>query len=401
MAKTSGGVTPAIWVAILNYDRAKWSWGDHHFIISSFSGKSVNLLDYFGQLTLEVILSAAFGVKENIQQSPDNQILLKAKGVFRIPSFVRALNRLPFGGVILRILLWFRGNSNFLVNIASSIIADRRRGSKSARKDLMQLMLTAHGDKTVQGIPKLTDDEIVAQSVIFLLAGYETSSNTLAVTAHNLAIHPEVQEKLRQDIKNVFDNSPDADLYDVVQNLDYLDCVINESLRLFPPAFQMNRKCLEACDINGVHFPAGIEVIIPFYSIHRDPVAWPEPEKFDPERFRSPAKESRHPLHFMPFGSGPRTCIGMRFAQMEVKTTLVGILRKYRLVRCPETQHPLPMLAGATLTPRDGVFVRVEKLRWIAFPVTFEEHHGKIFTVLILNRSRAGSLNACRRAQLS
>ena len=84
-------------------------------------------------------------------------------------------------------------------------------------------------------------------------------------------------------------------MYDLVHQIEYLDCVINEAQRLYPPVYTMNRECKKACTINGVHFPAGIEVILPFYVLHNDPDAWPDVDKFDPERFRGPNKDKFHP----------------------------------------------------------------------------------------------------------
>ena len=98
------------------------------------------------------------------------------------------------------------------------------------------------------------------------------------------------------------------------------------------------------------------------YFLHRDHDVWPNPEKFDPERFRSPVKDTRHPYQFLQFGLGPRSCIGMRFALMEIKIALVKFLMKYKFVRSPETQVPLEILAGVTLIPKYGVHVRIERV---------------------------------------
>lgn len=226
----------------------------------------------------------------------------------------------------------------------------------------MQLMLTAHEESTDHGVSKLTDEEIVAQCVAFLLAGHETSMITLSTTAYHLALHPDVQEKLRKEIGKYMEMNPGASLYELSHGIEYLDCVINETQRLCPPAHQLNRECTQDCNINGIPIPKGIEIIIPFYALHHDPDAWEDAEKFDPERFRGPAKDTRHPYQFLPFGAGPRNCIGMRFALLEIKIALVKILMKYKLVRSPETQVPLVMHAGNTLSPRDGVHLKVESV---------------------------------------
>ena len=213
----------------------------------------------------------------------------------------------------------------------------------------MHLMLTANEDSTEKGLSKLTDEEIIGQCQIFLFAGYETSSNTLAYISYQLALNQNVQDKLREEIKEAVKRNPNSSLYDLSHDIDYLDCVMNESLRLNPPLAQVNRECVDDYKFNDIYIPAGLQVIITVYFLHRDHDVWPNPEKFDPERFRSPAKDGRHPYQFLPFGLGPRSCIGMRFALMEIKIALVKFLMKYKFVRSPETQVPLKILAGVTL----------------------------------------------------
>ncbi|XP_078377321.1 cytochrome P450 3A21-like [Oculina patagonica] len=149
-------------------------------------------------------------------------------------------------------------------------------------------------------------------------------------------------------------------LLKVTQNIEYLDCVIKESQRLCPAAAQVNRECSEDFDLNGIHIPPGTEFLIPIYVMHYDPDAWQNPEKFDAERFRSPAKDSRHAFQYMPFGAGPLNCIGMRFALMEVKMALVRILMKYKFKTSPETKMPLEIRVGITLSAKDGVLVKVQ-----------------------------------------
>ncbi|KAK3704538.1 hypothetical protein QZH41_006326 [Actinostola sp. cb2023] len=202
--------------------------------------------------------------------------------------------------------------------------------------------------ENADGSAKLDDDQMISQSVTFLLAGHETSNNTLAMSAYHLALNPDVQERLRCETLIAQQTNPDKPLYELGQELEYLECVNNEVLRLGGPGHMINRSCSKPYKINDVTtIPAGMEVIIPIYSLHHDPEAWPEVEKFDPERFRGDAKESRHPFQFIPFGEGPRNCIGKRFALLEVKITLVNILTNYKIVRCPrETQVPLKMIAG-------------------------------------------------------
>ena len=329
----------------------------------SFTDQSVNMLDWFSKLTLEAILSTAFGVDTNIQMGENTEMLQKAQAIFKIPLIVRQIERLPFGTLFFSLLSTIFGNQpTYFLGIVDEIIKTRRQQGFMGRKDLLQLMMMAKDETTVEGVSRLTDEEIVAQSVFFLLAGYETSSNTLSFTAYFLATNPDVQEKLRTEIKDAMESNADISLYELTHSIEYLDCVIKESQRMFPPGSQANRECSEDYDLNGIHIPAGTEILIPIYALHHDPDAWQDPEKFDPERFRGPSKDAIHAFQFLPFGAGPRNCIGMRFALMEIKIALVKILLRYKFVQSPETQVPLIIHPGGTLSARDGVLVRVESI---------------------------------------
>ncbi|XP_068749938.1 cytochrome P450 3A8-like [Montipora capricornis] len=326
--------------------------------------QSVDMLDWFSKLTLEVILSTAFGVDAKIQLGENGDIVTETKKFFRTPQILRNITRLPFGYLVIKFLQALKGiDASYMEKVAQEVVKGRRQHGHTGRKDMLQLIMTAHEETTEEGIIKLTDDEIVAQSFVFLIAGYETSSNTLSFILYHLAVNPDLQDKLRAEIKEAIESdSGNKTLYDVCRELEYLDCVIKEALRLNPPAAFANRECAEDYDNNGIHIPAGTEIIIPIYALHHDPDAWEEPETFNPERFRGPANDTRHAFQHLPFGAGPRNCIGMRFALLEIKIALVKILMKFKFVRSPETQVPLIIHSGITLSAKDGVNVRVESL---------------------------------------
>ena len=322
------------------------------------------MLDWFSKLTLEVILSTAFGLEAEVQNGKDNELLTEGKKFFSTPQIIRQISRLPFGPALLRFLSMLRRQRpEYFQEVATEILKARRQQGFSGRKDLLDLMMHATDETTTEGVSRLSDEEVVAQSVVFLLAGYETSSNTLAFTLYYLVVNPEMQEKLRTQIREALEtNAKKGCLYDIVKNIDYLDCVIKESQRLCPPAIHVNRECHEDFDLSGIHIPAGTEVVIPIYALHHDPDAWEDPEKFDPERFRGARKDTHHPFQFLPFGGGPRNCIGMRFALLEIKIALVKILSKYKFVRSAKTQVPLMLHAGGALSAKGGVLVIVESL---------------------------------------
>lgn len=328
------------------------------------TGQSVDMLDLFSQMTLDVILSTAFGLKTNIQTDPHSPVTKEAERLFQRVWLSPYLQIFPCSAFIRRTIAYFRRSVEFFVRAATEIVDERRKHASKGRNDLLQLILTAHEEPAVQGISKFSDDELKAQLITFLLAGCKTSSSTLAFTAYHLAMDADVQERLRCEVEIAIQTYHELALYDLVHEIEYLDCIMNESLRLCPPIHIFNRNSEQTCKITPeLTIPAGMEVTVPVYALHHDPEAWPNPEVYDPERFRGPAKNTRHPFQFLPFGAGPRNCIGMKYAMMEIKVALVRILRKFKFVQSPETQVPLVLQSGLTLYPRDGIYLRVKRVK--------------------------------------
>ncbi|XP_068047060.1 thromboxane-A synthase isoform X6 [Anomalospiza imberbis] len=148
--------------------------------------------------------------------------------------------------------------------------------------------------------------------------------------------------------------------YQNVQELPYLDMVIAETLRMYPPAFRFTREAAKDCVVLGQHIPAGAVIETAVGHLHHNPEFWPEPEKFIPERFTEEAKKERHPFAYLPFGAGPRGCLGMKMGLLETKITLLRILQKFRFKTCPDTEIPLQLKSKATLGPKNGVYIMLE-----------------------------------------
>nr|CAD91347.1 hypothetical protein [Homo sapiens] len=147
--------------------------------------------------------------------------------------------------------------------------------------------------------------------------------------------------------------------YDAVVQMEYLDMVVNETLRLFPVAIRLERTCKKDVEINGVFIPKGSMVVIPTYALHHDPKYWTEPEEFRPERF-SKKKDSIDPYIYTPFGTGPRNCIGMRFALMNMKLALIRVLQNFSFKPCKETQIPLKLDTQGLLQPEKPIVLKVD-----------------------------------------
>ena len=148
----------------------------------------------------------------------------------------------------------------------------------------------------------------------------------------------------------------------ILTHTPYIDMVIDEVLRLHTPPFFYDRTCTESCTIDGVHFPKNINVLVPIYAIHMDPAIWKDPGKFDPGRFSHEEKAKRHPYVHMPFGHGPRHCIGMRFALLQIKLVLIKVFREFQVEATKKTMFPLKKDLSILLNcPYNAIMLRFKQ----------------------------------------
>merc|ERR550519_1310047 len=231
-----------------------------------------------------------------------------------------------------------------------------------------------HEDEQFEKDSKLTNvnkktliDEanIVATAMVLLIAGYDTTGMAISFAAYELANHPDIQEKLQEEIDEAFeeagDKMPD---YSVIQNLPYLDQVIHETLRLHTAVGWNSRSSVGDYTIPGTNIllKKNDMVVINAIGIHMDPKYYPNPEVFNPDNFSKEAKAARHPFTFLAFGQGPRACIGMRFALLEAKIALAAILRKFKLVRSDKTKEPLEIDVSSQLAyVKGGLWIKAEE----------------------------------------
>ncbi|KAM6155817.1 cytochrome P450 3A21-like [Rhynchocyon petersi] len=332
--------------------------------------KVVDMKEIFGAYSLDTITSAFFGVDTDSINNPDDILLQRIKKLISF-SF---LSPLIFIVVMFPFLVpWMqrmnvtilpRAELEFFVNVTQRLKQQRQDSGNRDRVDFLQLMIDSQGTGSLESSninmsPKaLTDSEISAQGVTFLFAGYETSSLTLSFVAYNLALHPEVQVKLREEIDSTFPNKADL-TYEGLFQMEYLDMVVNETLRLFPLGGRLERVCKKTVEIHGVTIPKGTVVMVPTYVLHHDPKYWSEPEEFRPERFSKENKKDVDPYVFLPFGAGPRLCIGMRFALLSIKAATALLLQNFSVETCKETPIPLELDTLRFMQPKKPILLKL------------------------------------------
>lgn len=223
-------------------------------------------------------------------------------------------------------------------------VVETRRAATAERTDLVSMLLSAADPETGR---TMTDMEIVDNLMTFITAGHETTALGLAWTFDLLARHPEIEEKVLNEIDGMTEGE---DLtVDHISKLAYTRQVFSEAMRLYPPAPVITRTALQDFRLGEYLIPAGTVLMVPIYALHRHASIWPDAEVFDPERFNPEASKSRHRYAYMPFGAGPRVCIGNAFAVMEAVAILAVLLQKVRLAAI-QTHAPKPIMR-LTLRP--------------------------------------------------
>ncbi|TRY80497.1 hypothetical protein TCAL_13167 [Tigriopus californicus] len=354
----------------------------------------IDLKGVFGKYSMDTIATCGFGVDAGSFGSNKETIFVKhARTIFDrshwdnlmlVCSIIPGLNafckmlKLPFFKPV---------ETKFFYDIIIQTIQNRVK-TKERKNDLVDLMIDAiHFEKTLKEIGEIeaydnviqsssfahkikkTDfDEtlVVSNALLILVAGYDTTAMTMTYCAYELAKSQVTQDKLIQEIDEVMSKlAEDQDFpdYNTIQTMPYLDSVLHETLRLHCPIPLILRNTAQDYKIPGHYavIPKGTDVSMLAYSIMRDEKYYDNPNVFNPDNFSKTSKEKRNPFAYLPFGHGPRACIGMRFALLEAKVGLVSVLNKYRIKACKDTpQHPMRSNSSFLGNPRDKLWVAVE-----------------------------------------
>ncbi|CAF1107006.1 unnamed protein product [Adineta steineri] len=256
------------------------------------------------------------------------------------------------------------------------IIVEQRQETPISRKDLLQLMLDVMVKEPIEDSTEddtkthywLSKDEVIGNTVAYMVAGYETSSSALAYATYVLAKHPDVLEKLQNEIDQLpidtDDSISDENIkeypdYDTITHLSYMDMFISEVLRMYPIGNLALQRCAaEDIVVQGINIEKGTSVYPDVYSIHYDRELWgpDDPYIFIPERH----KIKRHPMAFLAFGAGPRNCIGMRFALIEIKMFLTRLLREYTILPGEHLESNLNIHEAFAIVP-EAIWIKLVK----------------------------------------
>jgi cytochrome P450 len=287
-------------------------------------GTTVNISTSMMNVTVDIVCKAMFStdVEDAVEVVNREFNIANEKLVRRITSPVKIPLWLPIPEI--------KKEKNAYSAIRGVVkqIIDKRRNSNEQYDDLLAMLMEAKDEDTGE---MMSNEQILDEVVTIFLAGHETTAVALSWLFNCVEENPEVEEKLLSEEASVLNNR--APQLEDLRALDYTRMVIDETLRLYPPAWVIGRNALDDDEIGGYHIPKGINVLIPVYSIHRDARYWENPEQFIPERFSKEKAKNYHKFMYFPFGGGPRLCIGNNFALMEMQLIVPMILRKYKLTK--------------------------------------------------------------------
>ncbi|KAF2879260.1 hypothetical protein ILUMI_26906 [Ignelater luminosus] len=330
--------------------------------------QAVDVKSILSSFTTDIIGSCAFGLECNSFTDANSKFIEYGKRMFTSISKSQTLSQVivlasPDLGRRLGIVITPREISDFFINIVRETIEYRRKANV-VRKDFLQILMDLQDtDKNTEGA--LTIEEVAAQAFVFFLAGYETSSSTMSFCLFELALNANIQEKVRNEIFNTLKGYNGEITYEAITDLKYLGQVVDETLRKYPPASVIPRTCTEDYNIpeTNVVIEKGTRLFIPIYALHHDEEYYPNPDVFDPDRFSEENRNKRHPFTYMPFGEGPRICIGLRFGLIQTKIGLVTLLKNYRFSVSTRTKIPLEIdPTNLVLSPKDGIWLELERL---------------------------------------
>ncbi|KAK9501866.1 hypothetical protein O3M35_012513 [Rhynocoris fuscipes] len=337
----------------------------------------VEIKEVLGRFSMDVIGSCAFGIDARNLAEPENEFRRMGKRQFEMDftQFLKFILVTNYPNLFKRLGLSFNKPdvTKYFCDLINQTL-EHRKNNKIHRNDFIQLMLQLQEKGYVEIQTKdasddyleidtsnyktqtfeISDDIVMAQAFTFLTAGFEASAIALTYCLYELAKHPKIMAKVRDEIKQ-HAKDEESLTYDAVRDMTYLEQCVKETLRKYPPAPMLFRVCTKEYALpNGFIIPKGQTLMVPVKAVHYNPEIYPEPNEFQPERF-DPDRVIPS-CAYLPFGNGPRMCIAMRFIMVQLKYAVAKLLQKYEFKVSPKTIEPL------TFDPRNFMIMPKQKV---------------------------------------
>lgn len=324
--------------------------------------KEIDVKDLFAKFSTDIIGCTAYGLNVNSLINPNAEFRKYGKMIFDF-GYIRGFEMLSmfFFPNIVRLAGFkaFAKESSIFLRKAFWETMTERMQSGIKRNDLIDVLIElkkTHSHHKFEGF-KFDGDDLVAQAAVFFTGGYETSATTIAFTLYEMAVQPEIQDKLRKEILDALNKNDNKITYDMVLTLPYLDMVVSETLRMYPTLTFLDRVTTETYKIpnSDLVLEKGTPIYISMLGTHFDPEYFPNPHKYDPERFNEENKRNRPSCVYFPFGEGPHQCIGIRLGLLQTKLGIINVLSKYEVTPSERTLIPMVINPKATTTsPLNG-----------------------------------------------
>ncbi|XP_062552477.1 probable cytochrome P450 6a14 [Armigeres subalbatus] len=333
----------------------------------------IEMKEILARFTTDVIGNCAFGLECNSLHDPEAEFRRMGRKIFTFANgqFIKGFIAQQFRSLarLLHIAVTDKEVSDFFIGAVKDTVKYREE-NKIERNDFMSLLLKLKNAESLEDgndahkIDPLTVEEIAAQAFVFFLAGFETSSTAMSYCLYELAQNIDLQNKARKCVEDAFKKHGSVS-YEAIQDMHYIDQCINESLRKYPPIPTVIRTVSKDYKLpnSDVVLQQGSSIVVPVYAIQHDPEYYTDPERYDPDRFTPDQVAKRNPYTFLPFGEGPRICIGMRFGIMQARVGLAYLLKDFRFTLSSKTLVPVKITPGSPiLASEGGLWLHVEKL---------------------------------------
>nr|UEN71149.1 cytochrome P450 4AV17 [Meteorus pulchricornis] len=335
--------------------------------LEKVDGKSVDIREISAKFMTDTIGVCAFGLQANALADEDSTFRKMGKRIFenslknafkfRLRNFAPRIFDI-IGGYLVDNEL-----TQFFLDLTRDTVEFRKKNGVN-RHDFIDLLMALQNEPSKVDDIELTNSLMAAELFVFFIAGFETSSSTSSNCLFELAQNHGIRDKLRKEIHEELSKTEGVVTYEGIKNMQYLDKVVNETLRKYPPVPVLMRKSTSPYTFPGtkVSIPVDTKVWIPIFATQRDPKYYPNPDVFDPERFSDEAMKTRPHMTFLSFGEGPRNCIGARFGRMQTKVALVKILQNYTVDVSDKTDKNYEINQKMfLLTPKNGIYLTIKR----------------------------------------